>query len=424
MIRRLQARLTLLSLGSLFVILLVLVVSVNILNYHRIVFEADQIATILAQNGGQPIELKRSDTAPKEVSPKKDTPKQNTPKQNAFPFSLPPRGYNDRFVSALLDAQGEILDLNLAHAGLVDSEQIISYLHQFYQKGAQTRFFHIYRAVSVAEGQGMRVVLLDCAPSLANYVDFLSISAGISLMVFGLVTVPVILFSRQFSKPVEQSYVRQKQFITDAGHEIKTPLAVIRADVDVLELEQGQSEWTDDIRAEIARLTDLTDQLICLSKLEEVERFERAMPKLSLSELVCEQVRSFGVMAKVSDKPLVHTVEEGVWVQGDARMLQQLCDILLENAIKYTEKEIGVSLARRGRYAALEVCNPCQELTSDELPNLFERFYRHDSARSAAQGGYGLGLSIAKAIVTRHKGKITASMQHNRLTICVLLPMA
>lgn len=210
-------------------------------------------------------------------------------------------------------------------------------------------------------------------------------------------------------RPVEESYERQKRFITDASHEIKTPLTIIDANTEVLEMESGENEWTQSTRNQIKRLSYLTQQMITLSKLDEQNSiFEKS--EISLSQLVCESVEMFEATAKTKNKTICARIEEDITFCGDEKAMTQLIGILLDNAIKYSGETslIEVSLRKKGKKIYFEVCNPADNIPKGNLDILFERFYRMDSSRNSETGGTGIGLSVAKAIVTAHKGKIAA----------------
>lgn len=206
-----------------------------------------------------------------------------------------------------------------------------------------------------------------------------------------------------------QSYEKQKTFITDASHEIKTPLAVIEANTEVVEIENGESQWTRSNKEQISRLSELTEKLVFLAKMDE-ERNIFVMTEFSLSKLAQEITEGFNGMAKAQNKKYTVSIDSDIDVKADEKAIKQLLSILIENAFKYSDREgnIAVTVKKNGKYKEIEVRNTADNLKKGDLSILFERFYRLDSSRNSNTGGSGIGLSIAKAIAEAHKGKIKA----------------
>ena len=235
----------------------------------------------------------------------------------------------------------------------------------------------------------------------------------------------LLLLSKRIVRPVAESYEKQKQFITDAGHELKTPLTIIGADADLAEMEWGENQWIQDIRRQTQRLTELTQDLIYLSRMEE-EGLSLQSIDFPLSDVAEEMAHSFLPLAQNQGKRLEIAVQPMLSFRGDEKSIRQLCSILLDNALKYSpqEGELLFRLEKQGKNILLSVSNTTsQPIKKEELCHLFDRFYRTDPSRNSQTGGYGLGLSIARSIVTTHKGKIRAeSPQESVLTIQVTLP--
>ena len=219
-------------------------------------------------------------------------------------------------------------------------------------------------------------------------------------------------------RPVEKSIEKQRQFITDAGHELKTPIAIISADADVLEMCEGENEWVSSIKNQTIRLDGLVKELVTLSKLEE----EHEMPKAQLFNLslaVTETVSSFETLAKANNINFEYDIAKNVMLNGNENEVRQLISILSDNAVKYTTENgtVKISLFKSGKTVNLHMYNDCENIQKEKLDKLFDRFYRADSSRSRETGGYGIGLSIAQVIVERNKGKIKAeSTRPNSVT--------
>ncbi|MDD3174520.1 MAG: HAMP domain-containing sensor histidine kinase, partial [Herbinix sp.] len=210
----------------------------------------------------------------------------------------------------------------------------------------------------------------------------------------------------------------QKLFITDAGHEIKTPLAIISANADVLELIGGESEWITSIRNQTVRLDKLVKNLLTLSKLEEDNK-KVSFTEFDLSETVARTASPFTTVAETKSKKLFMDIAQGKRLVGDESSIEQLVSTLVDNALKYSDEEgtIKITLSSYKKGIKLEVYNTTEEIDTENLDKLFDRFYRSDSSRSSETGGYGIGLSIAKSIVEAHHGKISVKSEDGR-SIC------
>lgn len=270
----------------------------------------------------------------------------------------------------------------------------------------------------------MQILFLDCGRSLRSFQNFVITSIMISILGVTAVLILIIFLSRKMVLPMAESYEKQRRFITDAGHELKTPLAIINADADVLEMDVGKSEWIDDIKHQTKRLASLTSDLITLSRMEETREQTQTMV-FSLSDLAEEAVQSFQSMAIAEEKEFAAKISPNLMFRGDEKALARLLSILLDNALKYCPAHgtISFSLDRWKKHYRLILTNTCEEIHSADLPHLFDRFYRTDQSRNSSTGGSGIGLSIASAIVTAHRGKISASTADGKsLTMTLLLP--
>ena len=237
----------------------------------------------------------------------------------------------------------------------------------------------------------------------------------------------VFLFSRRAIQPLIRNAVQQKQFITDAGHELKTPLTVISANMDALELNTDRNEWTDSTREQVSRMRGLVNDMIYLSRLDE-EGAVLEKETVDLSALVREEVKSFQGMAEFMGKVLEAETEDALFVRGDRNALGRLVRQLCDNAVKYAPEgdTIRIRLCREGRDIRLTEENSLTSpLTDEALSHLFDRFYRPDASRSRESGGYGIGLSMVRSIAEKHDGRIRAERTDSgRIRFVCLLPAA
>ncbi|MGN1082748.1 MAG: sensor histidine kinase, partial [Candidatus Avispirillum sp.] len=225
---------------------------------------------------------------------------------------------------------------------------------------------------------------------------------------------------------IAESYEKQKRFITDAGHEIKTPLTVIAANADILEMEQGENECLADIKQQTERLRGLTEDLVTLARMEEAGE---GLPKIEfpLSEVVSETVRPFGAIARQQNKELTCDICPMITLKGNDKVIRRLISVLTDNALKYSPEgsTVRISLEKQNRTARLTVFNETEnEIKNGDIAHVFDRFWRADGSRNSETGGHGIGLSIAKNAVSAHNGKINASTRDGHsFQIEVLLPL-
>lgn len=264
-----------------------------------------------------------------------------------------------------------------------------------------------YRYLKVNNDAGNLVLLLNTQRDLDSFHAFMRNSIIVSLIVILSVFILLVLISKKVIAPIQQSYQKQKQFITDASHELKTPLAIIRSNTDVLELENGDSKWTKNIQNQVDRLTSLVNSLVVFSRMEEKDTVEKV--KFNLSEALHVRIDDFEELASFQKKHFNADIDNNIFYRGEQQAIVQLIDILLENAIKYATKEtnINVTLKKNKKYAMMKISNKASVKKGD-LRKVFDRFYRLDESRNSTIKGYGIGLSMAKLIAEKHKEVIKA----------------
>ncbi|MBR2524383.1 MAG: HAMP domain-containing histidine kinase [Clostridiales bacterium] len=402
MIKRLRMKFALTAIGSVLLVLIVLVGGINIFNYREVVSDSDAVLRMLSDNGGM-------------------FPERRTPPQDRFDgenhlmgrdrIDSPELAFETRYFSAVIGIDGSVGKVDTGRIAAVSETEAGDYALEAVSSGKTRGFIGEYRFIVSPQTDGsMLVIFCDCGAGLANFRGFLRISVIISVISLVLISIAIFLISGRAVKPVAESYEKQKRFITDAGHEIKTPLAIINADADVLEMESGtDNEWIADIKKQTSRLTELTNDLIMLSRMEE-GRDTLTFESLDLSGLVTGQADSFRAVAASSGKTIGTSVAAGIRTRGDKKAITELVSILLDNAVKYCPEggSISVSLAKESHGSIIEIINDtADDMDPATLDQLFDRFYRGDSSRNSDKGGYGIGLSIAHAIVNSHKGKIS-----------------
>ena len=335
--------------------------------------------------------------------------------------------YESRFFTVTVNESGDVLSVDTGKIAAVDMDDAVDYAQQALESGKERGFLGDYRWRKADTENGTLLIFLDCGRSLDTFRSFLLTSVAVSLLGLLAVFLLILAFSGRVVRPVAESYEKQKRFITDAGHEIKTPLAIIEADADVLEMEmEGESEWLSDIRLQTRRLADLTNDLVYLSRMEE-RRSDAQMVDFPLSDAVQETAQSFQSRAMQKRQTFTGEIAQNLTLHGDEKAIRQLVSILLDNAVKYAPEEgvIRLKLERQGKNAVLSVWNTTAgRIPRESMPKLFDRFYRTDPSRSSETGGHGIGLSIAKAVVGAHRGKITAETEDEQsLRVTAVLPL-
>lgn len=395
MIRSLKRKFILLTMASLLVLLGVIVVGMNMINYRAVVAEVDDILVLLTQNKG---------TFP-EVLPDP---------QGRFPFGMSPETpYESRFFSVLLDRDGSVVQADTGRIASVDTETAISYASSVLESGKNSGFIGNYRFVRDDDGKLSRIIFLDCGRRLEAYRIFLTTSITMALIGYLIVLITVAILSGKIIRPIAESYEKQKRFITDAGHELKTPLTVINANVDLLEMEMEDNECLSDIRLQAEKLRSLTNDLVMLAKMEEAET-SLPMIDFPISEITADIAHTYERLASNQAKQFSYRIQPMLTLNGNDKSIERLVGILLDNAFKYSPAGgiVHMELSKQAKNIVLSVWNTTASLIEKEqLDHVFDRFYRTDSSRNSETGGHGIGLSIAKAIVDSHSGKIQAWTQ-------------
>ena len=408
MIQKIKIRFITVAMTALLVLLALIVTGMNIFNYNSIIRDADIKLELLSQNKGHFPEFLPDRPRP--------LPSNMTPET---PYEL-------RYFSVMLTSDGKLVQTDTSRIKAIDSSSAVQYAAKILKTGKEQGFLENYRFIAVTEDNGLRIQFLDCSREVFSFRLFLVSSIVMALVGYLIFFFVILFFSNRITKPITETYEKQKRFITDAGHEIKTPLAIIKADVDVLEMEYGENEWLDGIQAQVKRLSDLTSDLVYLSRMEETET-RLQMIEFPFSDVVSETAQAFHAMAQAQEKTFQCHVEPMLSLNGNEKSIRQLVSILLDNAMKYTPKDGFISLTAKmhNRCILLSVSNTTTgPIEKQQLSNIFERFYRIDSSRNSQTGGYGIGLSVAKAIVTAHNGKITASMmERDALQITAQFPI-
>jgi len=418
MIKKLRGRITLLAALVLALAFAAIIGAVNVINYNGIVGESDKILDFLAENNGR-FPNRGGAPAPQPM-PGTDGMHGMQPPPN-MSVEVP---YESRYFFVLMK-DGEVVEVNVSNIRSVDTEGAESYARGVDPNSARG-FIDMYRYVVSDTERGELFIFLDCGRRLELFREYLYASVLASLLVFILLVVIVFIFAGRIVKPVGESYEKQKRFITDAGHELKTPLTVIRANVDLLSDELGESESLSDISKQVDRLSRLTGDLVYLSRMEE-RGSEAPVTELPLSEIVGDTAKGFIAAYEHAGKSLSMNIQEEISIIGDYSAAEKLVSILLDNALKHSADgdKIVLSLLKANKSVSLAVNNlPRTTMSREQLDHVFDRFWRADCSRSSEVGGNGIGLSIARAIAESCGAKVRAELDAScRFTVTVLFPV-
>lgn len=387
----------------------------------------------------------------KQADLKDDNLKENDLKENDFKENdlkrhgiSPESQFDTRYFTVTINSKGEVENIDTSKIASVSSENAAGYAKKLWKSGkkgdGKSGFADNCKYLTVDEDGATMYIFLSCQRELSTIKTYILASVGISAFGLLVVFVMIYFFSGKILKPVSESYEKQKRFITDASHEIKTPLTIIDANTEVIEMMEGENEWTSSTRKQIARLTSLTEKLVFLSRMDE-EATKLEMLEFSLSDAILDTAEPFKAVAGTKGKKLTIDVTDKILYTGDEKTIRQLISILLDNAIKYsgcssvscekatqtqnncvtttgdTAPEIELTMRPSGKNRIITVWNTVDDtanIKKGRQDMLFERFYRTDASRNSKTGGFGIGLSAAYAIVKAHKGKITAESKDGR----------
>ncbi len=385
MLKKLQRKFVLLTTTISVVVMLLIAVLINVANYASIMGGADAVLNLLVQGDlkmGEP--FAGHEPFPKEIA------------------------FTTRFFTVRSDVNDEIDHIDTRNISSVSVEEAVAYATLVNESENNSGTVASFRYVKVENERGYAYFFLDIEADLIGFQTYLYYSVWILLGAILSIVLLSVLLSKKAVAPIADSYERQKGFITNVSHEFKTPLAIIKADCDVLELDHGDSEWTDSIKMQINRMDTLVENLLSLSRLD--EKIDLIKADFSLSDAVTDTVNEFSASMKRDALQLALAIKPNLTYHGDETLIRKLIAILMENAMKYAVPQtvLSISLHTFGGKKVLVLQNACAEVAVGKHNDWFERFYRGDESRNSATKGFGIGLSIAKNICKLHGAKISA----------------
>ena len=402
----LQRRFLIASMAAISVLLLVLVGAINLVNFSISARRVDQVLLQLVESEG----LYTPPNMPQGNSPHGP----NTP--------TPDDMMGARYFFVRFDADGATVQTNVSHILAVTEEEAQHIAQEIYQGGVQSGYTGSFRyqVAHALDGRSSLVICLDISSQQRSAATVLLVSVFVGLLCWlaMLMLVLVILLSKRAIRPIAITLEKQKQFVTNAGHELKTPLAILLANTDAMELHQGETKWSRNIRTQTVRLNGLMQNLLVLAKMDEGSG---SLPtsEFSLSLLAGEVLDFYQEAAAAKGICLDAAIQPEVTLRANRESIVQLLSVLLDNAVQYTPADgsIRAILTKEKNGIVFQVENSVDTPPEGDLERLFDRFYRGDPARTQKSGGYGIGLSAARAVAEAHGGTITARCDGPRATI-------
>lgn len=423
--------------------MIVLLVVLNFYNYGATYGEAYRILRFIADNGGeignideQVLIDRKIDDEEDRDEPAPDAASDAKPRFRDFISGstlIDLRGENPymlRYYSVIFDKNKEIVEVNINHIASVSraeaSEQATALLSRPIRHGHFTEGTSVYTFINRrTDNKGRIVVVMDSTRDVADATSIIRRSFLLGVMCLVIFAVIIVFLSRKAIAPVMRTMENQKAFITNAGHELKTPLAVIKADTEVLEMSTGANEWTKSISNQVDRLTVLVGNLITLAKMGELDKED--LSDIDFSDCVRTSADNYKTIISNQRKILKTEITDNVKVRGTRDGLTEIVNILLDNAQKYCDDKgtisVELSHTRRNSGARLIVSNDYADGENVDCSKFFDRFYRGDTSHNtggAKDSGYGIGLSMAEGFVEEFGGKIAADFRDGRISFTVI----
>ncbi len=441
MLKKLQRKFVLLTTAISVIVLVIIAVLVNVTNYFSMINHAQDVLNLLISgelsmyensgfygtdgqngtggqgggygqgggqgNGGENFGGNANENSDKDYA---DGENDNTapppPQRSNFAKEI---AFTTRYFVVRSNAQGEFNYVDTKNISYISPEDALNFAMQVDDSNKLNGTIEDFKYSKVENPIGYSYYFLDIEEDVISFELYVRFSAFIALGASVVIFALSCIFSKKAVAPIAQSYERQKAFITDVSHEFKTPLTIIKADSEVIELENGESEWTSSINTQVKRLNTLVENLVSLTKLDEQQE-NVVKTNINLSKLVSSTLNEFSPTMHSHNLTLNTSIKSEIFINGDEKSIYNLLSILLENAVKYAPKnsEVFASVYEKSNKKIFKIENSCDSLKIGKHNEFFDRFYRNDKVRNSESKGFGIGLSIAKSICEMHGAKITA----------------
>ena len=400
MIKKLRRKFIILSLLSVFIVLVITIGAINISNYVVVENNASGVLSEVIRQGtneqipGVPGGDKRENVELRQ----------------------------EHYFVVSFNQDGSVKEVNNRQMFMLSETECKELALKVYNNELSGGKYGNYRYTKEKKNDGLTYVgFVDIKERLDSFNNFLLLSSLISIGAFSAFFVLVLVGSKIIFKPTEEAYKNQKRFITNASHELKTPLTIISADVDLLEMDNGKSEWSDSIRDQVTRLNEMTNQLVTLSKLEEEDKTRFPFEDFSLNEVCSKAIEAFSSSFKKEDIKFSSNITGNITMYGNKYLIDELIYIFLDNSLQYTGGDnkssyFVVSENSKGKIE-FRFSNTIDSNDEVDVKQIMERFYRSPSNKKE---GSGVGLSVAQEIINLHKGSIKIDKNNNTISFVIV----
>lgn len=444
MTKKLRKRIMLIMAFLLSITYIAILAAINIWIFANTRADADNALRFLSQQTGQPPDKKPENSPPEKKEEEDDIPPENQEDENDVPpekpsgndikekkFAPPNQIGKERikmlsshYIVVRYNKSGTIDSIENTLSDSFSDEDIADYCKKILQSNHTRGSIGQFRYMVRQGEEGTEIFFIDhtAENQSSQRLFIISIILGIAgLIVFIILS---YIISGLMVRPVEETFEKQKQFISDASHELKTPITVILSNSELLEDEIGSNQWLTYIKNECDRMRNLVESLLTLTRLEQTPYENMAKNTFSMSDAMLERILPLESIAFEKEIIMKYDIQPNVTFHGVKEQFQQVLTILIDNALNHTDPkgEINITLFKTAHYVRFNVSNTGEPISNTDQQRLFERFYRVDKARNRSQGHYGLGLSIAKTIVENHHGKISVHCENGITTFTVSLP--
>ncbi len=379
MLKKLRVKFVVISTLSVSIILLFTVLFININNYLNIDKRSNEIMEVIIANDG--------------IFPIKE--------KNPRDVMSPELPFTTRYFTITLDSNNDIVEINTDRIFAVEKDQAKEYLESVLNNNQQKGYIDDYKYQVGVDNDSTIVVFIDNSHELNLFRKLRNTSITYSTVGVATFCLILVLLSKPAIRPIVDSYEKRKQFITDASHELKTPLTIINSNIDIIEMDHGKSKWTGKVKNQVHIMSNLINDLITLTRIDEAN-YASTKEKINFSNILNNLISDFD-----STVNFELDIDEDIIINGVSDDIKKLLNIVIDNAIKYNnDNKVIISAHKKNKKVFFKITNLADNLEKKNYNNLLERFYRLDSSRNSATGGHGIGLSIADAIVTNHHGKI------------------
>ena len=397
MIKQLKRKFIFTAMIGISIILVTLLGTINVINIHTIYNGIDEVLLLLSENVDKKLCVFDDEDDDFTIGSFLEDPKSDLDTI-----------LSSNFFVVQFDGNGSPIYVNTNQITSLTDKDAISLASRVRTHKKDIGEYGKYQFHISTIGTIQTIVFLDISEEIVSYLRILLLSCSIGLICWGLMLAMVIALSNWAIAPVAESFEKQKQFITNAGHELKTPIAAIQTNVEALELFTGQTKWSSNIKNQSLHLTELVQSLLTLARMD--ENTFLVIAEIPVSEILQDQLDAFQTAIEGKGISLYCELDKDIWVRADKGQIENLISILIDNAVSYTEPSgsIWVRLDGKKQHFSLQIENTCEELPDVPPEKLFERFYRADKSHKHSDGKCGIGLSIADAIVASQKGSIEA----------------